>query len=117
MLAMWLGVAGSIAATHALAGEWTTQGNAIRRITVRADRAITVVNDAQAWPNPDACDNAAKIVLLPPGTAGAVESYEEIYALLRTAFESNKNVLVFLDGCAPSGSETFPRLTEVAVLW
>jgi hypothetical protein len=115
MLVVWLGVASSIAATHALAGEWSN-GHRISRITVRADRAITVFSGTEAWPNPDACDSNAKIVLLPPGAVGAVESYAEIYAVLLSAFEGNRRVLVFLDGCALSGSETFPRLAEVAIL-
>jgi hypothetical protein len=116
VLAASLGAACSIAATHALAGVWSDEDHRIRRITVRADRTITVINDSQSWPNPDGCDSAAKIVLLPPGTVGAVPSYEEIYALLLSAFESNRHIFVFLDGCALNGSETFPRLAEVSVL-
>jgi hypothetical protein len=113
-LAVSLGAVCSIAATHALAGEWSGP-QLIHRITVRADRTITVITDLQAWPNPDGCDSAAKIVLLPPGAVGAVESYAEIYALLLSANENQRRVRVFLDGCALSENETFPRLTEAAI--
>jgi hypothetical protein len=117
MLAVLLGTMCSLAATLALAGEWSDEGERIRRITVRTDRTVTVISDSQTWPNPDSCDSAAKVVLLPPGADGAVASYEEIYALLLSALENSRQVLVFLDGCALSGSETFPRLTEVAILF
>jgi hypothetical protein len=100
----------------ATAGDWSGPAPiGIARITVRADQTITVVSEAGTFPNPDSCDNATRIILLPPGAPGAVLSYQQVYDLLLGAKLNRRPIRVFLEGCTLFGSETFPVLVEVAL--
>jgi len=115
-LAITLGGLCSLTATFALAGAWTGR-ETIGRITVRADQTISIVSHSGTWPNPDACDNASRIILLPPGAPGAILSFEQVYALLLQAHASRRPVMVFVEGCTLFGDETFPILEEAAFLY
>lgn len=107
----------SLAAMSALAaGAWSAQ-TLIDRITVRVDQTIVVTNPSGTWVNPNACDNNTRIILLPPGSQGAGLAYKEVYASLLGAHLTNREVAVFINGCASlaSGGQTFPVINQVAV--
>ncbi len=98
------------------AGAWSGQ-TPIGRITVRVDQTVVVTKPSGNWVNPNSCDNASRIILLPPGSQGAALAYKEVYASLLGAHLTNRDVDVFLNGCAPlaSGGQTFPVISQVAV--
>ena len=114
LLAIMAGVLCSLTAMIALAGEWSEQ-TLIGKITVRDDQTVIVVRDSGKWNNPDLCDNAGRIVLLPPGAEGAALAYKEVYASLLGAHLTNREISAFLDGCTLIGNKTFPILARVAV--
>ena len=114
LLAVLVGVLCSLTAMFALAGEWSGK-TLIKRITVNADQTVIVFNKSGTWKNPDLCDGDNKIILLPPGTEGAISAYKEIYASLLSAHLADRKIKAFLDGCAAVGNKTFPALARVTV--
>ncbi len=100
--------------TAGYAGEWSGR-LIVSQLTVRADKTVVIRHADGAWRNPDVCSRDNLIVLLPPGIEGGTEAYLEIYATLLAAHLNEREVNVFIDGCAQIGNQTFPVFTELAV--
>lgn len=77
------------------------------------DRAVLVFGASSDWENPDFCDSAQRIVLVPDPDTPKV--YTEAYAALLGAQLAGREANMFLSGCIEVRGKTFPVIRRVAV--
>ena len=112
MLVACLGAICGLAATIAMAAEWS-RTTAIARLVVRDTQVVLVYREGGKWRNPDLCDSDEFTVLLPPGSNAA---YKEVYATLLGAHLADRGIRVYLNGCTQIDNQTYPVLTRISVL-
>ncbi|MCZ6604673.1 MAG: hypothetical protein O7A03_05960 [Alphaproteobacteria bacterium] len=112
--AVVVGIVCSIAATLALAGEWSGK-TTIGRIVVREDQTVLVYRVTGKWINPDLCDNDSRVVLPPPGAEGGTLAYREVYVSLLGAHLAKRKIKAFVKGCTSVGNQSYPTLVRVTI--
>jgi hypothetical protein len=104
MLVAWL---------PAWADGWTGR-QITAQVVYKQDRTVILYGQTGVWKNPDACDDASRLILLPAGSPSPA-AYTEQYATLLGAHLSGREVNAFVSGCAVLGGSSVPVVKQVAV--
>ena len=97
----------------AMADGWTGR-QITSQVVYKQDRTVIVYGQTGAWKNPDACDDASRLILLPAGSPSP-QAYTEQYATLLGAHLSGREVNAFVSGCEVLGGSSVPVIKQVAV--